>query len=167
MALAAIIALLAAADLIVKEWIERQKPENFPRPVAKTGERLWLYRNHNGGFPFGFMEKHGELVRGVPLAVISCLSGFLLCLMQSRGHKGQKAGLVLVLAGGISNLYDRCVRRYVVDYANLRLGFLKKVVFNLGDLFVLAGTVLLMILRLPETGRDKKEMTQKSRRRQA
>ena len=74
MVLAAIIALLAAADLIVKEWIERQKPESFPRPVAKTGERLWLYRNHNGGFPFGFMEKHGEMVRGVPLAVISCLS---------------------------------------------------------------------------------------------
>ena len=164
MVLAAIIALLAAADLIVKEWIERQKPESFPRPVAKTGERLWLYRNHNGGFPFGFMEKHGELLRGVPLAVISCLSGFLLCLMQNRGHKGQKAGLVLVLAGGISNLYDRCVRRYVVDYANLRFGFLKKVVFNLGDLFVLAGTVLLMILQLPETGRGKKEMPQKSRR---
>ena len=133
MVLAAIIALLAAADLIVKEWIERQKPESFPRPVAKTGERLWLYRNHNGGFPFGFMEKHGEMVRGVPLAVIS-------------------------------NLYDRCVRRYVVDYANLRFGFLKKVVFNLGDLFVLAGTVLLMILQLPETGRGKKKMPQKTRR---
>ena len=84
--------------------------------------------------------------------------------MQNRGHKGQKAGLVLVLAGGISNLYDRCVRRYVVDYANLRFGFLKKVVFNLGDLFVLAGTVLLMILQLPETGRGKKKMPQKSRR---
>jgi hypothetical protein len=36
MALAAIIALLAAADLIVKEWIEHQKPEDFPRPAAKT-----------------------------------------------------------------------------------------------------------------------------------
>ena len=29
MVLAAIIALLAATDLIVKEWIERQKPESF------------------------------------------------------------------------------------------------------------------------------------------
>ena len=96
-------------------------------------------------------------MRGVPLAVISCLSGFLLCLMQNRGHKGQKAGLVLVLAGGISNLYDRCVRRYVVDYANLRFGFLKKVVFNLGDLFVLAGTVLLMILQLSGDWQRQKE----------
>ena len=164
MALAAIIALLAAADLIVKEWIEHQKPEDFPRPAAKTGGRLWLYRNHNGGFPFGFMKERPELVRGIPMAVISCLGGFLLCLMQSRGHKGQKAGLVLVLGGGLSNLYDRCIRRYVVDYANLRFGFLKKVVFNLGDLFVLAGTVLLMVLELFETGRNKKKMPGKSRR---
>ena len=81
-----------------------------------------------------------------------------------KGHKGQKAGLVLVLGGGLSNLYDRCIRRYVVDYANLRFGFLKKVVFNLGDLFVLAGTVLLMVLELFETGRNKKKMPGKSRR---
>ena len=136
----------------------------FSAAGGKNRREALAVPQHNGGFPFGFMEKHGELVRGVPLAVISCLSGFLLCLMQNRGHKGQKAGLVLVLAGGISNLYDRCVRRYVVDYANLRFGFLKKVVFNLGDLFALAGTVLLMILQLPETGRGKKEMPQKSRR---
>lgn len=163
MILVAVIVLLAAADLGVKEWIERQKPENFPRPVAKTGEKLWLYRNHNGGFPFGFMEKHGELVRGIPLTVISCISGFLLCLMQSRGHRGQKAGLVLVLAGGISNLYDRYVRRYVVDYANLRLGVLKKVVFNLGDLFVLTGTVLLMLLELFENRGTEKKIPVKSK----
>ena len=54
MVLAAIIALLAATDLIVKEWIERQKPESFPRPVAKPEKALavpqsqwrlsfWLY----------------------------------------------------------------------------------------------------------------------------
>lgn len=156
MILAVMILLLAAGDLVLKEWIERQKPEDFPREISKTKGKIWLYRNHNGGFPFGFLEKHGEIVRAVPLAILSGLAGFLACLMQSREHRGEKAGLVLVLAGGLSNLYDRCVRKYVVDYANLRLGFLKKIVFNLGDVFVLAGTVILAVCQLTDSSQRTK-----------
>lgn len=144
-----IIVLLAAGDLFLKWIIEQQDQERFPRPLEKTGGRILLYRNHNAGFPFGFMEKHGELVRTVPLVVISGLGGVFFYLLQNKkGHTLQKTGLAILLGGAVSNLYDRYVRRYVVDYFSFQFGWLKKVVFNLGDLFVFAGSGILMAIEL-------------------
>lgn len=144
-----VIVLLAAGDLFLKWLIEQQDQEKFPRPLEKTGGRIMLYRNHNAGFPFGFLEHYGELVRTVPLIVISGLGGVFFYLLQNKkGHMVQKAGLAILLGGAISNLYDRYVRRYVVDYFSFQFGWLKKVVFNLGDLFVFAGSGILMAAEL-------------------
>ena len=55
----------------------------------------------------------------------------------------QKIGIAIILGGAISNLYDRLVRRYVVDYFSIQCGKLKEVVFNLGDIFVFLGSGIL------------------------
>ena len=55
----------------------------------------------------------------------------------------EKLALTLTLAGGVSNLYDRMKRGYVVDYFSFQWKALKKVVFNLGDLFIFAGAFLM------------------------
>ncbi|WP_349773203.1 signal peptidase II [Lacrimispora xylanisolvens] len=52
----------------------------------------------------------------------------------------------IALGGAISNLYDRLVRHYVVDYFSIQYGRLKKVVFNLGDLFIFLGAGLIIII---------------------
>ena len=56
----------------------------------------------------------------------------------------EKLAFTLVLAGGASNLFDRMTRGYVVDYFSIQWKALKKVVFNLGDIFIFAGSVLLI-----------------------
>ena len=115
-----IIAALSSLDLGIKWLIEREKPEDFPKPLPHTKEKILLYRNHNAGFPFGFLEQHGELVRMLPLAVISGLAGFLTAILPQKDKKVQKLGIAIILGGAISNLYDRVVRRYVVDYFSIQ-----------------------------------------------
>lgn len=148
MTFAVLILVLALGDLGIKWLIEKQNPEQFPRPLKYTKGRILLYRNHNAGFPFGFMERYGELVRTIPLVVISALSGILYCLVQEKDRTVQKLGLAVLLGGALSNLYDRYVRRYVVDYFSIQLGVLKKVVFNLGDIFVFLGAGMLLCLEV-------------------
>ena len=63
--------------------------------------------------------------------------------MGTRGRILEKLALTLTLAGGVSNLYDRMKRGYVVDYFSFQWKALKKVVFNLGDLFIFAGAFLM------------------------
>lgn len=148
MIFAVLILVLAVGDLGIKWLIEKQKPEQFPRPLAHSRGKILLYRNHNAGFPFGFMEKYGEVVRTVPLVVISALAGVFCCLLQEKDKTAQKLGMAVLLGGALSNLYDRFVRRYVVDYFSIQVGALKKVVFNLGDIFVFAGSGILLGLEI-------------------
>lgn len=143
-----IIALLSSLDLGIKWLIDREKPETFPRPLPHTKEKILLYRNHNAGFPFGFLQQHSEIVRLLPLAVISGLAGFLAAILPRKGQKVQKLGIAIILGGAVSNLYDRMVRHYVVDYFSIQCGKLKEVVFNLGDIFVFLGSGILFAAEL-------------------
>lgn len=55
----------------------------------------------------------------------------------------QLIAIISVLSGGISNLIDRAVRGYVIDYINIE--FLEFPIFNLADIFITVGVCLLII----------------------
>ncbi len=138
-----IIAALSFLDLTIKRLIEKEDPKDFPKPLPHTKGRILLYRNHNSGFPFGFLKQYQKLVKMLPLAVISGLAGYLTAICAQKGKIVQKLGIAIILGGALSNLYDRMVRNYVVDYFSIQCGKLKKVVFNLGDIFVFLGSGIL------------------------
>lgn len=135
---------LAALDLGVKQVIEDQEDATFPRDLPCAKGWIRLYKNHNFGFPFGFLEKRPQLVKYVPLMVVSALTGALAALMDRRDSLLEKWGLAIAIGGAISNIYDRIVRGYVVDYFSIQWKGLKKVVFNLGDIFIFLGAVLVV-----------------------
>ncbi len=140
------IAALFGIDYFCKENIEAQKPEDFPRDMEKSHGKVRLYRNHNEGFCFGVKKENKELVRMVPVIFTSAAAGILTWLLcRDEGKRTEKIGLALITAGGLSNLYDRIKRGYVVDYFSIRCKYLEKVVFNLGDFFILAGSALIAI----------------------
>ncbi len=153
MALIMWILTIAGVDLCIKEEIEARDGSDFPRELEGSRGKLVLHKSHNAGFPFEVLNDRPELVRMVPLAVISGLAGILAFLMPRKGFPAEKLALVLALGGALSNLYDRMVRGYVVDYFSINVGKLKKVIFNLGDLCILAGTAIMLVSQLAaETG---------------
>lgn len=156
-----IIGGLAGLDLCVKSVIEHQETETFPRELPSAKGWIKLHKNHNDGFPFGFMKEKPELVKGIPLMVISAMAGALGAFMTGRGKALEKLGLSVALGGAISNLYDRLVRGYVVDYFSIEWKSLKNVVFNLGDMFVFLGSAVFIIAQaagsVEEPGRKKKK----------
>ena len=107
------------------------------------------------------MKERPELVKGIPLMVISAMAGALAAMMQDKGKTGEKLGLSLVMVGALSNLYDRVMRGYVVDYFTIEWKSLKKVVFNLGDMFVFLGSAVFVLAQavksLEEAGVKKKK----------
>ncbi len=54
----------------------------------------------------------------------------------------EKLGLSLITGGAFSNLADRWKHGYVVDYLQFSLRPIRRLVFNLGDLFVILGAVM-------------------------
>ena len=140
-----IIGGLAALDLGIKSVIESEEDDTFPRDLPSAKGLIKVHKNHNAGFPFGFMKERPELVKGIPLMVISAMAGALCALLQDKGKTAQKAGIAIIIGGALSNLYDRVVRGYVVDYFSIEWEPIKKVVFHLGDMFVFLGRTIIMM----------------------
>lgn len=152
------IGCLAALDLGVKSVIESQEDDTFPRDLPSAGGWIKLHKNHNSGFSFGFMKERPELVKMIPLMVASAMAGGLAALLSNKGRTAEKIGLAVVIGGAVSNLYDRLIRGYVVDYFTIEWNSLKKVVFNLGDIFVFLGSAIFVIgqaFRSPDTSKKK------------
>lgn len=138
-------------DLGIKELIQGLDEKELPMEIKKTKGMVYLYNNRNAGLPFGFLKEYPQLVRYLPLSILSAVAGIFLWMLSKKGFWLEKIALALTLGGGLSNLYDRIKRHYVVDYLNIRWGFLKKVIFNLGDFFILIGFALMTIKEIYNT----------------
>ena len=68
-----IIGGLTALDLGIKSVVEGQEDGTFPRELPNSRGMIKLHKNHNAGFPFGFLKERPELVKTVPLMVISAM----------------------------------------------------------------------------------------------
>ena len=81
---------------------------------------------------------------GVGLAAI-----LFYALLAARAGFAQVLGLSLVCGGGVGNLIDRVARDGLVrDFLNVGVGPLRTGIFNLADVALMAGCVLLMIREL-------------------
>ncbi len=69
----------------------------------------------------------------------------LLWLPRTRLGLAGRMGLSLVLAGGASNLWDRAREGAVVDFLNLGVGPLRTGIFNVADVAITAGVLLVLL----------------------
>ena len=139
---------LGGLDQMVKQNIEEQEAGELPRDLPCAKGWIRLHKSHNSGFPFGVLKDKPQLVRNIPLMMTSALAGALGALSGRRdGAVGilERLGLSLALGGAVSNTWDRMVRGYVVDYFSIQWKGLKKVIFNLGDLFIILGGLILIL----------------------
>lgn len=149
--------MLCAADLSLKSYIESHLRENEERHLC--GGRLRIRKYHNYGVAFNLLEKKPKLVRLLASVMTGGVVGCILRVFGQKGRYGEKAGLALLLGGACSNLYDRFVRGYVVDYFSFQSRWrrLAHTVFNLGDLYIFAGGMLAALLRNPGESRAVRE----------
>jgi signal peptidase II len=81
----------------------------------------------------------GLLTYGVALGLIVVA----IVAVKKRWSGVPLAGAALIWAGGASNLVDRAFRGSVVDFMNLGVGSLRTGIFNVADIAILAGAVLI------------------------
>jgi signal peptidase II len=122
-------------------------------PEAETwsylGDSIRLQLAHNEGAFLSLGSELPELWRGVIFLglVGAVLLGVLAhALLGSHSSPWSVVGLALAFAGGISNLVDRIFNEgRVVDFMNVGIGPLRTGIFNVADVAILGGVVLLLI----------------------
>lgn len=145
--LSAVLALYAG-DEAIKKYMMHHLKDGEEKPVL--GGKVLLHRLENPGAAMGLGKKHQKLLNAFVAAMLSVCGMRLFQLDKVPGKKGEKAALVLLLAGGLGNLTDRVCQGHVDDYVRIPCRFekLSRVVFNLADVFVAAGTGLSVLAAL-------------------
>jgi signal peptidase II len=73
---------------------------------------------------------------------------FLAAIAKPGLGLGQVIGYSLVAGGGLSNLWDRIARDgYVIDFMNLGIGPVRTGIFNVADVAIVAGVLVLVFPR--------------------
>ena len=140
---AVLIPILAGLDIVLKYAVNSMDKKELPRTFAK---KIEIDKFHNDGFVFGKLKKKKKIVKYVPVFITSILVGVLSVLLPKKGNNIRKLSLILVIAGSpgsLSNIFDRFTRGYVVDYIRIKTKGADKVIFNLGDIFILLGSMIM------------------------
>jgi len=76
------------------------------------------------------------------------LGGLLIYLISSnKQNLSSYVGLSLVFSGGLSNFYDRATHNgAVVDFLNIGIGSLRTGIFNIADVAIMLGMVMVLVV---------------------
>lgn len=136
----ALCALLLVFDRLTKAWaagVLRAMPGG-EMPVI-PGIVSFRYAE-NTGAAFGMLSGMRLLNALLTLALLVALAVFL---WRMRRENGILLSGAIVMAGGVSHLYDRLLGQNIVDF--IQLDFIRFPIFNVADVCICAGTVLLAV----------------------
>lgn len=97
----------------------------------------------NTGGAFGVFSTSTFTIILFNVIILAMIARFMI-IQQERMTMLSKIGITLVLAGGISNLIDRIVRGYVVDFIDLTQ-VINFPIFNFSDVMLTIGWICLII----------------------
>lgn len=139
---------ICGLDLWIKSRVEAREREDACREVL--GGRILIRKAHNRGAVLNLLEEKQKLVAGGSAVLLLGLAAGFFALLGKKGQRLLKTGMALLVGGAASNVYDRLKRNYVVDYFSFQVKWkkLRNVVFNLGDLFILLGSFLVILWNL-------------------
>ena len=134
-----IVTAIAAGAALSLCALVRRGLEAGKGPASLLGGRVLVRRLYNLVSGFGLVPLDARQVAPLSLAALWALLRW----------GGSRLGTGLLLGGGLSNLYERVRRGRVLDYLRFPRapGVLKKYTYNLADLFILLGAVLLLLRR--------------------
>jgi signal peptidase II len=142
---AAVLVFSVGCDRVTKELAEDELPDAGRISMMRDTVRVEYVEN-----PGAFLGLGGNLpaplrrvlLTGGPALMVLAVLGVALL---GRVRSPEILGLTLVASGGLGNLWDRVVREgRVVDFLNLGIGPVRTGVFNVADIAIVAGALVLL-----------------------
>ena len=101
----------------------------------------------NEGIAFGLFSFNQERYYNYLTIFIFIIVLFILYLLfKEKGFK--KYSLLMIFGGAIGNLYDRIFYKAVPDFIDLHIGNFHWFIFNVSDIFITTGVILMIIFEI-------------------
>ena len=138
-----VIAGIVLLECKIKNHMDQTLPFGERREILKG--KIILKKQYNRGMFMSLLQDKADMVKKVSKIMLGVLLVVFTFLLPRKHNKLLKLGLALCLGGAISNVYDRMKRGYVVDYFSINCKGLKTIVFNLSDMFIFLGSLMILL----------------------
>ena len=131
---------------------------SYSQTLSFLGDTVRLQLTHNSGAFLSLgatlPESWRQALFGVGVATLLAAL-FVYVLFSKRLSSVGAFAVALYVAGGASNLVDRVNNGgYVLDFINVGIGPLRTGIFNVADVFIMAGAVVLAIHEIHRAKRE-------------
>ena len=155
-----LIFLNIGADQYTK-YIVREKVVPGTRTEI-VGELLQLMNVENSGAFLGMGSESNPTIKLIFLLMVPTLVlGFVLHYLFTNKSLDRltTTGLCCIVGGGLANLFDRFIYGSVTDFLFMDFSIARTGIFNVADLSVTTGMVLILISTFKEKNRKQKTLS--------
>lgn len=156
----AILVFCVGCDQATKVVAKDRLPTN--ETLSFAGDTFRLHYAENTG---AFLSLGALLPEQVRFWLFTILAGLLLvgiliyALLDNKLSTGSIVAYGLIVGGGVGNLIDRILRDgAVVDFLNVGIGSLRTGVFNVADMAITTGVVMMLVMSFRIGNKDVEEM---------
>ena len=121
-------------------------------PVSYFGDAIRFQYEENSG---AMLSVGAGLPEGVRTLLLTGVVGVMLCgfalfaLLNQHLARGQVFAFALLVGGGLGNLMDRLMHNgVVIDFLIVGVGPVRTAVFNLADVVIMAGVLMLLLFSI-------------------
>ena len=150
---AAIVGAVLALDIFTKQLVQRYLLVYEQRDII--GEYLKLTYIHNTGAAFGISLGAYSRQIFLVLSLVALVALLMMYFYTPVVDRLRLASIALICGGAIGNLIDRVrSQNGVVDFLDVGIGSMRWPVFNVADMAVTAGAVILALSLWKEEKRE-------------
>jgi signal peptidase II len=145
--------IIFSLDRISKFYVISQSEKNLSYDLFKS-KFLNINLVWNEGIAFGLLSfDKDHLYNLLTILIIALIIIIFFMILKSKGLK--KYSLLMVLGGALGNLYDRIYFKAVPDFIDFHIGNFHWFIFNVSDIFISLGVLLLIFLELVNNKKEK------------
>ncbi len=132
--------ILVFLDLISKYLV---KNNLFLNQTIQINQYFELVYVQNFGVSFGLLS--GEVPYWLLVVVGLLIVLFIYYLMNFSKNRLEKLAYFIIIVGAIANILDRAINTYVVDFISLHYKQYYWPAFNLADIYITFGIIVLIV----------------------
>ncbi len=148
-AIIALVLLNIGCDQLSKNVVrQRVAPQEY---IQLIEDNFILTNVENTGAMLGFGANLSPILKLIFLQVLPVMVLIVLLfrvLQKSNMNKWLVVAFAFVIGGGIGNLIDRIAHGSVTDFFHIKLGVFKTGIFNMADVSVTTGVLIILFLSL-------------------
>ena len=111
----------------------------------------------NEGIAFGlFAFDESFFYNFITILIIMVIIIVFFMILKNKGYK--KYSLILILGGALGNLYDRIFFGAVPDFIDFHIGDFHWFVFNVADIFISIGVIIMILSEFTVTKTSNEEL---------